>query len=114
MASFALATYSERDRAEALADLYRQYGLRMAVVPQDDLRWVDRIIWECRVSVGDADAIERARLCLVGRTPWVPLAAPERPTSRGRPRPVHPCRSGPLRAYLEVVCLSSPGTSRLE
>ena len=75
MASFALATYSELDRAEALAALYRHYGLHIAVVPEDHPQRAERITWECRASTGDAAAVERARLCLVGRTPWVPLTA---------------------------------------
>ena len=68
MASFALATYSRRDWADARADLYRCHGLRVAVVPEDDPQRAGWIIWECRVSAGDAGAVERATARLMGRT----------------------------------------------
>jgi hypothetical protein len=66
MASFVIALYSGRDAAEGFADLFRHFGLRVAVVPEDDPRDRNGVAWGCRVPTDDADTFEQIRQRVVG------------------------------------------------
>ncbi len=73
MASFLIAMYSGRDQAEGFADLFRNFGVRVAVVPEGEPRGEGELAWGCRVRSDEAGAVERIRRVVRGREP---LSAP--------------------------------------
>ena len=59
MPSVVVLASSDREGAEQLAVILRELGITVAVVPEDDDRFPDRMAWAVRVSEGDAPNVRR-------------------------------------------------------
>ena len=65
MASVVVLTYRNREGAEALASLLREFGIPAAVVPEEDGRLPEGMGWKVRVPAANA---RRARIIVEALT----------------------------------------------